>query len=138
MRHGETLYLGQDCPEGLDLTAEGRRQAEAAALALRGRAPVRLISSPYTRALETAHIIADVLGGIPIEVVHLDDRTAARWFNTGAFAPNTPGTWGDAPRGFLRGPAYWNVDLALYDVRFETDAGAPRQDRQRHSPCWRP
>jgi glucosyl-3-phosphoglycerate phosphatase len=50
------------------LTEEGRRQAEAAALALRGRAPVRLISSPYTRALETAHIIADVLGGIPIEI----------------------------------------------------------------------
>ena len=43
----------------------------------------------------------------------LDDRSAARWFNTAAFAPNTPGTWGDTPRGFLRGPAYWNIDLAL-------------------------
>jgi hypothetical protein len=46
----------------------------------------------------------------------LDDRSAARWFNTAAFAPNTPGTWGDAPRGFLRGPAYWNIDLALSRV----------------------
>lgn len=43
----------------------------------------------------------------------LDDRSASRWFNTAAFAPNTPGTWGDTPRGFLRGPAYWNIDLAL-------------------------
>lgn len=43
----------------------------------------------------------------------LDDRSAAQWFNTNAFAPNTPGSWGDTPRGFLRGPAYWNIDLAL-------------------------
>jgi hypothetical protein len=43
----------------------------------------------------------------------LEDRTAARWFNTAAFAPNTPGNWGDTPRGFLRGPAYWNFDLAV-------------------------
>ena len=39
-----------------------------------------------------------------------------RWFNTAAFAPNTPGVWGDTPRGFLRGPAYWNIDLALSRV----------------------
>ena len=50
------------------LTEEGRRQAETAGRALRGRPPRRLISSPYTRAIETAHIIADVLGGIPIEI----------------------------------------------------------------------
>ena len=46
----------------------------------------------------------------------LDDRTIQRWFNTAAFAPNTPGVWGDTPRGFLIGPAYWNVDLALSRV----------------------
>ena len=44
---------------------------------------------------------------------NVDDRSAARWFNTAAFAPNTPGSWGDAPRGLLRGPAFWNIDLAL-------------------------
>lgn len=42
-----------------------------------------------------------------------DDRSAAAWFNTAAFAPNTPGLWGDTTRGFLRGPAYWNFDMAL-------------------------
>jgi hypothetical protein len=46
----------------------------------------------------------------------LDDRTIQRWFNTAAFAPNTPGVWGDTPRGFLIGPAYWNIDLALSRV----------------------
>ena len=50
------------------LTNEGKRQAAAVAAALRGRAPRRLIASPYTRALETAHIIADALGGLPIEI----------------------------------------------------------------------
>ena len=43
----------------------------------------------------------------------LDDRTFTRWFNTDAFAANTPGVWGNTPKGFLRGPAYWNVDMAL-------------------------
>ncbi len=43
----------------------------------------------------------------------IDDPSSAAWFNTAAFAPNTPGNWGDTPRGFLRGPAYWNIDLAL-------------------------
>ena len=43
----------------------------------------------------------------------IDDRTIEQWFNTAAFAPNTPGVWGDTPRGFLRGPAFWNIDLAL-------------------------
>lgn len=47
---------------------------------------------------------------------NLDDRTIQRWFNTAAFAPNTPGVWGNTPRGFLRGPAFWNIDLALSRV----------------------
>ncbi len=61
----------------------------------------------------------------------LDDRTATQWFNTAAFAPNTAGNWGDTPRGFLRGPAFWNIDLALSRVvrvndrhRFELRAEA--------------
>jgi hypothetical protein len=43
----------------------------------------------------------------------LDDRSSDKWFETAAFAANTPGLWGDTPRGILRGPAYWNIDLAL-------------------------
>ena len=46
----------------------------------------------------------------------VDERTIARWFNTDAFAGNQPGSWGSAPRGFLRGPAYWNIDLAISRV----------------------
>jgi hypothetical protein len=35
------------------------------------------------------------------------------WFNLAAFAPNTPGVWGDVPKGYLRGPGFWNVDAAF-------------------------
>ena len=50
------------------LTDEGKRQATAVAEALRGRRLRRLVASPYTRALETAHIIADALGGLTLEI----------------------------------------------------------------------
>ena len=49
------------------LTEEGRRQARAAAAALAAFPVERLIASPYTRALETAEIVAGELG-LPIEV----------------------------------------------------------------------
>ncbi len=49
------------------LTEEGRRQARAAAVALAAHPVERLIASPYTRALETAEIVAGELG-LPIEV----------------------------------------------------------------------
>jgi len=35
------------------------------------------------------------------------------WFNLAAFAPNTPGVWGDTPKGYLFGPGFWNVDLSF-------------------------
>jgi broad specificity phosphatase PhoE len=49
------------------LTATGREQARAAAEALAGEGLARLIASPYTRALETAEIIAEILD-LPITV----------------------------------------------------------------------
>jgi hypothetical protein len=46
----------------------------------------------------------------------LDNRTIGKWFNTAAFGPNPAGSWGDTPKGLLRGPAFWNIDLALSRV----------------------
>lgn len=47
--------------------------------------------------------------------------TAMRWFNMAAFAQNTPGLWGNVPKGYLRGPGYWNADMAVSrNVRFGT------------------
>jgi hypothetical protein len=36
-----------------------------------------------------------------------------QWFTIAAFAPNTPGSWGNTPKGYLRGPGFWTVDLAV-------------------------
>jgi broad specificity phosphatase PhoE len=58
------------------LTAEGRRQAEAAAEALAGHGIERLIASPYLRALETAEIVARRLG-VAIAVEPLVGERAA-------------------------------------------------------------
>jgi len=48
---------------------------------------------------------------------HLDNPTAARWFNTAAFAQNPVvtgvATDGNSPRNLLYGPGYWTADLAL-------------------------
>ncbi|HEX3500844.1 MAG TPA: histidine phosphatase family protein [Stellaceae bacterium] len=49
------------------LTATGRAQAREAAEALAGEGLARLIASPYTRALETAEIIAEILD-LPVAV----------------------------------------------------------------------
>jgi broad specificity phosphatase PhoE len=58
MRHGETLYLGEGSADGTDLTAEGRRQIEAAA-DLFARVPLDLVvASPMVRAMGTAGIVA--------------------------------------------------------------------------------
>ena len=35
------------------------------------------------------------------------------WFNLNAFALNSPGVWGDTPKGYLFGPAFWNVDVSF-------------------------
>jgi len=48
---------------------------------------------------------------------HINNPSAARWFNTAAFAQNPVvtgvATNGSSPRNFLYGPGYWTVDLGL-------------------------
>jgi hypothetical protein len=39
--------------------------------------------------------------------------TALQYLNMSAFAQNTPGVWGNTPKGYLRGPGFVNVDMAL-------------------------
>jgi broad specificity phosphatase PhoE len=56
------------------LTADGRAQALEAARLIGAQRPTRLVTSPYTRALETAEIVAEELG-LPITV---DPRVGER------------------------------------------------------------
>jgi len=40
-------------------------------------------------------------------------ETIAQWFNTSAYVPNTPGTWGTAGRNTVIGPGIFNVDASI-------------------------
>jgi Carboxypeptidase regulatory-like domain/TonB dependent receptor-like, beta-barrel len=47
-----------------------------------------------------------------------------RWLNPAAFAAPLPGTFGNLPRNFLRGPDFWQVDfMASKDFRFAQNQG---------------
>lgn len=83
VRHGQVdnprrIVYGRQ--PGWHLSAKGRRQAEAVARALAGRAVAALFSSPLERARETADILARTLA-LPVQV--RDDLTesalAAHW-----------------------------------------------------------
>jgi glucosyl-3-phosphoglycerate phosphatase len=83
IRHGQSefnaIYGRTRVDPGIPdpkLTEEGRAQAHLAAKALAPHGIVRLIASPYVRALETAAIIADELG-LGIEVDPLVRERAA-------------------------------------------------------------
>lgn len=74
LRHGQSEFnaaftLSRVDPGIIDprLTELGRAQAREAAHALKGERLARIIASPYTRALETAAIVASILD-VPIVV----------------------------------------------------------------------
>jgi outer membrane receptor protein involved in Fe transport len=47
-----------------------------------------------------------------------------RWLNPAAFATPQPGTFGNLPRNFLRGPNFWQLDLMFSkDFRFMSTQG---------------
>lgn len=45
-----------------------------------------------------------------------DQRTVSRWFDVGAFSPPTPGNFGTAAKGVIKGPGVDVVDLGLSKV----------------------
>ena len=46
-------------------------------------------------------------------------KNGVRWLNPAAFATPQPGTFGNLPRNFLRGPEFWQLDLMFSkDFRF--------------------
>lgn len=74
LRHGQTVFnvvFGSTRVDpGIEdphLTDEGRIQASGAGAALRDGGVTRLVTSPYTRALQTAEIIAGILD-VPVSV----------------------------------------------------------------------
>jgi broad specificity phosphatase PhoE len=83
VRHGQVdnprrMVYGRQ--PGWHLSAKGRRQAEAVARALAGRAVAALFSSPLERARETADILARTLA-LPVQVRDelTESALAAHW-----------------------------------------------------------
>jgi hypothetical protein len=51
-------------------------------------------------------------------------KDGVRWLNPAAFAAPMPGTFGNLPRNYLRGPNFWQLDLSISkDVRFSENQG---------------
>ena len=63
-------------------------------------------NAPYGFGVQRPNLIGD-------PTLPADQRTAAQWFNTAAFATAPVLTLGSASRNPVRGPSYRNVDFAL-------------------------
>jgi phosphohistidine phosphatase len=66
MRHGpaeDASPTGRDSDRSLSDGGRARTEVVARALSSRGERPARIVSSPLRRALQTAEIVAKVLGG---------------------------------------------------------------------------
>ncbi len=90
-----------------------------------------IISRPDTVTVNGA-TVANIPGGnsrgtqrpdlVPGVDPYLKD--GVRWLNPAAFAAPMPGTFGNLPRNYLRGPGFWQLDLtASKDFRFSTNQG---------------
>jgi broad specificity phosphatase PhoE len=82
------------------LTEEGRRQTAETARALAGNGIRRILASPYTRALETAAIVAEILD-VRIAVDPVVGERAAFACDVGTPASHLAQRWPDIPLGHL-------------------------------------
>jgi broad specificity phosphatase PhoE len=112
IRHGQTefnrIFSATRQDPGIrdpQLTELGRRQATAVAAALRALNLGLLISSPYTRALETAEIIADHLQ-LPIMVEALVAERCVFTCDVGSELTTLRGRWPDITFDHLPDP-WW-------------------------------
>jgi broad specificity phosphatase PhoE len=103
LRHGQSefnvVYSATRRDPGIRdpaLTVEGRRQAAETARALAGHGIRRILASPYTRALETAAIIAETLD-VRIAVDPLVGERAAFACDVGTPASHLAQRWPGIP-----------------------------------------
>ena len=93
----------------------------------RSGVPINVVISRPDNKTVNGVTVANILGGNsrgtqrPDLVPGVDPylKNGVRWLNPAAFTTPQPGTFGNLPRNFLRGPEFWQVDLMLSkDVRF--------------------
>jgi len=56
---------------------------------------------------------ADLVGNPYLPSGRSEGAKLDEWFNAAAFQNAAPGTFGDSPRNFLRGPGFFNLDYSL-------------------------
>lgn len=113
LRHGQTIfnvvYGSQRIDPGVHdptLTADGRAQAATAAVSLRNAGITRVVASPYTRALETAKIVAQAIGA-EIEVEPLIRERSAFSCDVGTIRSELSRQWQDLSFGHLE-ETWWH------------------------------
>lgn len=99
IRHGETdwnVALKYQGTSDIPLNANGRQQAEALAGAMKGESWDHIVSSPLSRAMDTAKAIATAIG-IPHEEIVPDKRTQERAYGDaeGMTIPEREAVWPD-------------------------------------------
>jgi hypothetical protein len=98
----------------------------------RSGVPINVVISRPDTVTQSGVTIANIPGGnsrgtqrpdlVPGVNPYLKD--GFRWLNPAAFAAPVPGTFGNLPRNYLRGPNFWQVDfMASKDFRFAQDQG---------------
>jgi hypothetical protein len=66
-----------------------------------------------------------------------DPHTVGQWFDTSIFSAPAPGTWGNTPRSFVRGPGRDNWNLSLFkNFWFNQERGTNLQFRAEFFNVW--
>lgn len=129
LRHGESafnvVYRKSRADPGIEdppLTETGHAQARAAAETVAGMGARRVITSPYTRALETATIVAERLAA-PIAVTALVGERCAWSCDIGAPVSALAARWpaldfSAVAERWWNGPEESRADLAARGARF--------------------
>lgn len=132
LRHGQSEFnaaftLSRVDPGITDprLTELGRAQAREAALALKGERLARVIVSPYTRALETAAIVAGVLD-LPVVVNPIVRERCAFTCDIGTPASELARHWPDLD--FSHIDEVWWPALTESEAEIEARAAAFRAE----------
>jgi outer membrane receptor protein involved in Fe transport len=98
----------------------------------RSGVPINVVMSRPDNATVAGATVTNIPGGnsrgtqrpdlVPGVDPYLKD--GVRWLNPAAFATPQPGTFGNLPRNYLRGPGFWQADLMFSkDFRFATTQG---------------